>query len=223
MQISTALTERWSLGARGFAALVVEPIDERCDVLDAELPLLDGAGDKRRRHIAAGRRAARKALVEAGGQPTALLRSHSGGVVWPTGWTGSITHCDAAAVAAVAPTTAVSRIGIDAEPAFELPSGVARHVFSATERRSLGRLQHIEPNVPWDTVFFCGKEALFKALPPTVQEEVGAFVDIEVDYSPTGGWASPHLPSDAHSLTQMVTCQTHDGSAQDIIVISFAW
>lgn len=127
-------------------------------LLPAELPLVAGARERRRRELATGRRLARAALAALGEAPVPLLPDALRAPRWPEGVVGSITHADglvAAAVVRVGP--GLQALGIDAEPDLPLPVDVVPVALTADEQArgpDLARLQ------------FSLKEAAYKAWSP---------------------------------------------------------
>lgn len=70
---------------------------------------------KRRFEFRAGRACARRALKALDGPAAAIGRGPAGEPIWPSGFTGSITHSDDLAAAVVARAAVVSAIGLDME------------------------------------------------------------------------------------------------------------
>jgi len=116
-----------------------------------------------------GRHCARKAL-EASGHPSAELPIGPGRApLWPPGYVGSITHTSEHALAAVAPLTEISGLGIDVEARGELEPAVRRLICREDELPALGRLG--EPDIA-DPLLFSAKESVFKCIWPTVRRYV---------------------------------------------------
>jgi 4'-phosphopantetheinyl transferase EntD len=84
--------------------------------------------------------------------------------------TGSITHCTGYQACAVARTTDVAAIGIDAEPDAPLPAGLIGKVATAQERAWISRHAAPRPVGPhgvcWDRLLFSVKEAACKLCYP---------------------------------------------------------
>lgn len=136
--------------------------DDSC--LSAEEAAVVAAAVPRRRHqFAAGRRLAREALVDLGRAPVPILPGPRGAPTWPVGIVGSVTHCDGYVAAALGEASRWRALGIDAEPAAPLPPNVLERIASATERTWLGERSTARPEVAWDRLLFCVKEAVFKA------------------------------------------------------------
>jgi 4'-phosphopantetheinyl transferase EntD len=123
---------------------------------------------KRRHEYAAGRACARAALARLGIPPGPLLRdAHRGAPLWPAGVVGSITHCDGYRAAAVARSTDILTLGIDAEPHDRLPDGVLDAILATdAERAALAELALRAPDIHWDRLFFSAKETVYKAWYP---------------------------------------------------------
>lgn len=131
---------------------------------------LHSAVPKRQAQFRAGRFCALKALEALDPQRRirALPRSRNGAPCWPHGVTGSITHTDDFASAAVARTCDALAIGIDSEPI--MADAQARRVMMVVawpselaHARAAGfsRLEAL-------TLVFSAKESLFKCLHPLV-------------------------------------------------------
>jgi 4'-phosphopantetheinyl transferase EntD len=137
----------------------------------AEEALIRTAGPRRRAEFAAGRTMARRALAGLGLPATAIPAGRSGEPQWPSGVTGSITHCAGYRACAVARTADVAALGIDAEPDAALPAGLIEFMASGAERAWIAR--HAGgavtgggavggAGVCWDRLLFSAKEAVGK-------------------------------------------------------------
>jgi enterobactin synthetase component D len=141
-----------------------------------ELPSdLLGAVPKRQMQFRAGRFCAQQALAALGCalDCAVLPRTASGMPRWPAGVTGSITHTDEFASAAVACTRDARSLGIDSERV--MASARADNVRSHIAQRS--ELAHAA-DAGFDdleslTLVFSAKEALFKRLFPLVGMRFG--------------------------------------------------
>src|SRR5918992_849287 len=80
---------------------------------------------------------------------------------WPAGVVGSMTHCVGYRAAAVARSDELCGIGIDAEPHAALPGAVLDLVLRDEERERLRALADSSPDLHWDRVVFCAKEAVY--------------------------------------------------------------
>ena len=148
-----------------------------------EEALLARAVEKRRREFTTARHCARQALAELGVAPAPILPGLRGAPQWPDGIVGSMTHCAGYRAAAVARSSAVATVGIDAEPHDQLPDGVLRAIARGPEEAHLRDLAVRRPGTHWDRLLFCAKEATYKAWFPLMQEWLG-FEDAEVTIDP---------------------------------------
>jgi len=126
------------------------------------------AGPGRRAEFAAGRSCARAALAALGVAAGPILPGPAGQPLWPPGVTGSITHCAGYQACAVARTTDMAAIGIDAEPGAALPAGLIEAIATGPERAWISRhvaaaaLPSAAPPLCWDRLLFSAKEAAGK-------------------------------------------------------------
>ncbi|WP_225846634.1 4'-phosphopantetheinyl transferase superfamily protein [Streptomyces sp. HPF1205] len=143
---------------------------------------------KRRAEYAAGRACARAALAALGAEPGPIPReAERGAPVWPEGVVGSITHCDGYRAAAVARTTDVLTLGIDAEPHGPLPEGVLDVIVSTTaETDALAALTASDPAIHWDRLLFSAKETVYKAWYPFHRRMLG-FTEAELLFTRDAG------------------------------------
>jgi len=121
-----------------------------------------GAVEKRLREFTAGRSCARRVLTQLGWPDFPIVTGTSREPVWPTGITGSITHCHGYCAAAAARTTEVLSLGIDAELLSSYPENVAAMISSEAERRQAESL--LQSN--WIGLVFSAKESTYKAWHP---------------------------------------------------------
>ncbi|MEV4624751.1 4'-phosphopantetheinyl transferase superfamily protein [Micromonospora sp. NPDC049523] len=151
-----------------------------------EEALLANSVEKRRNEFVTARRCAREALAELGIAAAPLLPGPQREPRWPAGVVGSITHCDGYRAAAVARTTDLATIGIDAEPHLPLPSGVLEAVALPAEVALLAKLAESDPSVCWDRLLFCAKEAVYKAWFPLARRWLD-FHEAEIEIDPATG------------------------------------
>lgn len=130
---------------------------------------------ERRRASGAVRILARELLAQLGcSRTTALPKSVSGAPIWPTGIIGSLAHDSRFAIAAVAKRDDVVALGIDIEPAEDLPFELD---LIATPRERLA----VMSNRYGGRLLFTAKEAVYKAVYPLD----GVFLehhDVEIDF-----------------------------------------
>lgn len=147
-----------------------DPRHRADDLWHQEQAMISRAVPQRRQEFAAGRRAARRAIAELGLRPTAIAAGQDRAPIWPTGLTGSISHCDTLCIAAVSQTH--RSIGIDIETPQPLHAELIPIVCTAREREWLqdhpaalrGQLAKR---------IFCAKEAAFKAQFPLTGRMIG--------------------------------------------------
>lgn len=115
---------------------------------------------ERRRAAGAARIVARQLLFRIGHAGCSLPNAPSGAPVWPAGLVGSLAHDRDVAVAAVATVDRIAALGIDVEPAEDLPPDLIDIVVTPEER-------------PWTDgqlyqgrLLFAAKEAVYKAVHP---------------------------------------------------------
>lgn len=142
----------------------------------------------RRREFGTGRWCARQAMAALGQPPAAIPAGARGAPAWPDGITGSITHCAGYRAAAVARTSEIAAIGIDAEPDQPLPDGVLGIVARPEEVTMLAGLGAPAAGLSWDKLLFSAKEATYKAWFPLTGRWLG-FEDASITISPDGGFA----------------------------------
>jgi enterobactin synthetase component D len=149
-----------------FAELTIEGPEPA--LLGDEAAAVARAVAKRRREFAFGRACARAAL----GVNVAIGVGQGGAPIWPAGVTGSITHTDDYAAAAV---TRTGHIGIDVESLARMDEieGLASRVALPSERA-----------VPVGVVF-SAKESVYKCLFPTARRFL-EFADVELAFDRDG-------------------------------------
>ncbi|MFB7587000.1 4'-phosphopantetheinyl transferase [Streptomyces sp. NPDC056169] len=148
-----------------------------------ETALVAKSVEKRQQEFATVRLCARLALGRFGVPAAPLTPGPRGEPRWPTGIAGSMTHCEGYRAAAVARTTDVVSIGIDAEPAGPLPDGVLAVVSLPEERRHLAALDARAPGVSWEKLLFSAKESVFKTWYPLTGRELD-FDEAVVEFTP---------------------------------------
>ncbi|MEW1802022.1 4'-phosphopantetheinyl transferase [Streptomyces virginiae] len=156
-------------------------------LLPEELEALGTARHEgRRREFTTVRHCARRALADIGVPPVPVLPGERGAPVWPHGVVGSMTHSAGYRAAAVALSDQVRAVGIDAEPHAALPGRTLGAVTLPEERQRLAALAADFPQVHWDRLLFCAKEAVYKAWFPMTRRRLG-FRDASVTFDPAGG------------------------------------
>jgi 4'-phosphopantetheinyl transferase EntD len=164
-------------------------VETREDHLDTELfpeeeLALGRAVDRRRREFVTGRACARKALAELGLPATPVGSGPDGEPLWPPGVVGSITHCEGYRACAVARSSAVLALGIDAGRDAPVSEGVWEDIAHGPEEELRTRAPEARgPHL--DAVLFSAKEAVYKAWFPLERRWLG-FDDVLVSVDPAG-------------------------------------
>ncbi|EST32569.1 4'-phosphopantetheinyl transferase family protein [Streptomyces niveus] len=171
--------------------------------------IVKSAVAKRRGEFTTARHCARQALTRLGAPAGAILTGERGAPQWPEGVVGSITHCDGYRAAVVARPALVTSIGIDAEPALPLPSGVLDAVALADEQVAIKELLASVPQVPWDRLLFSAKESVYKAWFPLMRRFL-EFEGARLVFDPAGGTFTAHLLA-GPAIAGSRTLHTFDG------------
>ncbi len=140
------------------------------DPYPEEAALVTQAIDSRRAEFLTSRRLARAALGELGISCGAIGRDAQRQPVWPEGVVASITHTAGVCAAAAARSSDLAAIGIDLERLDRaMSAGVVERIAPHPDEQAVRELFGDQ----WSMVVFCAKEAVFKALDPTVGEYFG--------------------------------------------------
>lgn len=140
------------------------------DLWPQEAAAMTRAIPTRRAEFAAGRSAARAAMVELGVPPAAIPIGPDRAPVWPAGLTGSIAHCDGYCIAAVAYKDSIKTLGIDIEPATPLAPDLIDIICTPAERAWL--TEQPDPGLTAKMIF-SAKEAVYKAQYPLTGSIIG--------------------------------------------------
>jgi 4'-phosphopantetheinyl transferase EntD len=179
-------------------------------LLAEEAALIDRWAPRRVAEFAAGRTCARLALEAIGVPSTPLLRGEDREPRWPDGVVGSITHTDGYCAAAVAHSTEIASVGIDAEEHDRLPEGVLQRIALPDEEEWIRA--HEGGRVHWDRVLFSAKEAVFKTWFPLTRrwlEFEGARIELAPD--PSGAEVEDELARGSFTATLLVDPPVVDG------------
>lgn len=150
-------------------------------LLDPEPELVTGAVAGRTSQFAAGRRCARLAIADLGGEPGPIMRSTGRAPLWPDDLYGSISHTEGYAVAVAGrPDTAITSVGIDAERTGRVDEHLHERLFVDTERQWLSGLP-CRRRAAAATALFGLKEAFYKAQFPLTGSWVG-FHDVVIEH-----------------------------------------
>ncbi|GLZ42918.1 4'-phosphopantetheinyl transferase superfamily protein [Actinokineospora sp. NBRC 105648] len=181
------------------AVVAVEAFDDPPEavLLPAEEAVVAKAVDKRRREFTTVRHCARQALARLGRPPAAIIPGERGAPQWPDGVIGSMTHCAGYRAAVLAEATAITTVGIDAEPHVPLPEGVLDAVSLPDERAHLAVLAVEHPDVHWDKLLFAAKESVYKSWFPLARKWLG-FSEARIRFSPDGTFTAELLVPGPH-------------------------
>lgn len=170
----------------GIAAVVDTTSDHEDAVLfPEERELVAKAVPKRIREFTTTRHCARQAMRTLGVAPVAIARGERGAPQWPKGIVGSLTHTSGYRAAALAHTTDLLSIGIDAEPHAPMPAGVLDAVSLPAERDRIDTASAADPSTHWDRLLFCAKESVYKTWFPITGRWLG-FQDADITIAPDG-------------------------------------
>lgn len=175
----------------------VAAVEARTDFIDAELypeeeRVLGLAVEKRRREFTTARVCARKALAQLGFPAAPILNGERGEPQWPAGVVGSITHCAGYRACAVARSSELLAMGIDAEPNAALPEGLIGDIARPEELPAVRRLGAECPEVHWERLLFSAKESVYKAWFPLAKRWLG-FEDAVIAVDPSVGTFTARL------------------------------
>jgi enterobactin synthetase component D len=157
----------------------------------AERARIATAGPRRRAEFATSRRLAHELLHALGiAEAAAPLSADADGLpVWPAGIVGSISHCQAACVVAVAPSDELRALGVDVELAAPLPPGVGPLVLFPGDDAFLSPRS---PPADWsralaERIVFSAKEAAYKTIFPRHRTSLDFdAMAIDGSFDPTG-------------------------------------
>ena len=144
-----------------------------------EAAVVKGAMAERRREFGTVRYCARKALQTLGVPAVPILPDVDGAPRWPFGLVGSMTHCAGYRAAIVARCHDLCGVGIDAEPHAAVPYPVLDLILRDEERARLSVLTGARPDLHWDRILFCVKEAVYKTWFPLTRRWLD-FADVSV-------------------------------------------
>lgn len=159
-----------------------------------EVAALGRAIEKRRREFTTARVCARRAFAQLGLPPLPVPSAADGEPQWPSGLVGSITHCEGYCACAVARSSDMVSIGIDAEPNAPLPAGILWEIARPEELPWLGALKRDVPDIHWERLLFSAKESVFKAWYPLAKRRLG-FEDAVLTVEPDTGTFRARLTS----------------------------
>jgi enterobactin synthetase component D / holo-[acyl-carrier protein] synthase len=185
--------------------VAVEAFGDLADVtlFPEEEAVIAKAVAKRRGEFTTARGCARAALAKIGVPPVPILPGLRGAPQWPEGVVGSITHCAGYRACAVARAGEIVTIGLDAEPHDTLPVGVLEAIALPAEQARLPELRAVRPDLCFDRMLFCAKEAVYKAWFPLTHRWLG-FEEAMIEIDPVNGSFSASLLVDGPVVNNSV-------------------
>ena len=150
-------------------------------LLDGEFALAMAYTDERLRQFCSARDLARKLLVLAGGERTSILRQASGAPIWPTGFTGSISHSGNCVGVLLGNSYEWYGLGLDIEQLGRITPALWPLLFTAKEQQQIQQAINPEQAEFLATAFFAVKEAFLK-LPTAGGERQIDYLDVESSY-----------------------------------------
>jgi len=134
---------------------------------------------ERRREFGTVRYCARKALLKIGMPAVPILPDVDRTPRWPVDVVGSMTHCAGYRAAVVARSRDLRSVGIDAEPHAAVRNEALDLILRDEERVRLRALADARPDLHWDRILFCAKEAVYKAWFPLTRRWLD-FADVSM-------------------------------------------
>ena len=158
----------------------------------------------RRTEFAVGRTCARRALGKPGAPGSPICVGEMREPLWPRGFVGSITHCGSFWAAAVARSSELSGLGIDAALNQPLEPAVRDLIVACDAEAALaGRTDF---GVFWDIVLFSAKEAIFKTWWPARRQWLD-FADVHVALNQAAGTFTADIGPAARGSARTVSGQ----------------
>jgi len=145
----------------GIAVAFSDPRSEAPALWATEAAAVARAAPRRRVEFAAGRAAARAAMVRLGLPPAPVPAGPDRAPVWPRGLTGSLTHNQTLCIAAVARSDAFRAIGVDVEEDAPLPEDLIATICTLAERAWLA-CQPSQTRGHLARLIFSAKECAYK-------------------------------------------------------------
>lgn len=142
----------------------------------SEQVITPGNNPARQQQFASGRRVAKCALQRLG-NPTKEILKLDKRPKFPTGTVGNIAHSKRLAFAAAGKSEDFLGIGVDILPVNAVSSKVAKKALLEEEQKVVS--MRGDPNL--NTVYFCAKEAVYKAVHPLTLESL-TLPDAHVDF-----------------------------------------
>lgn len=148
------------------------------ELLGEEETAVANSLEKRRREFAQGRACAREAMRRLGVEPAPIPARADRAPIWPEGIVGTITHTAGLVAAAVARTSEVVALGMDAESrARPLKTGLERFIRTEAERDACRLPLELDPV----RLVFSAKESIHKCVAPMSRIRLN-FHEVELEF-----------------------------------------
>jgi enterobactin synthetase component D len=157
---------------------------------------------RRQREFAAGRAAAREAMIQIGWPTEAIPSAPDRSPVWPNGLIGSISHSGGVCIAIAARHNAIHAMGIDVEEYLEIDPTLWASICTPGELANIEAWPKSEQGLQV-TRLFCAKEAYYKWQYPQTKQMLD-FCDVEVALSRNS--TSFRLQPAAPGKTKLLLC-----------------
>jgi len=157
-------------------------------VYTAEEQAIQEAGEARKSEFRAGRNSAHVALRNLGANRFVVRKGLQREPLWPTGYTGSISHTIGHCSVVVTRQCDFSGIGHDVELRTPLEPAVLNRICSRRERQQV--IDFSDFPVPICKLFFSAKESIYKSYFLLCHHKLG-FEDVEIDFDLVGqSWSA---------------------------------
>jgi 4'-phosphopantetheinyl transferase EntD len=137
-----------------------------------ELPALTKMSAPRRCEYSAGRHAARNALAQFATYQKPIIQGQDRAPIWPTGFTGSISHTNEHCIAVVAKTNDLNSIGVDIEPNSDLDQQIISEICGSNELSWINA-QPLTQRGKLARLIFSAKECAYKCQYPLTHQIFG--------------------------------------------------
>ncbi len=148
-----------ALFGKDVAVAVTDPREQSDPLWPEEAAQMTRAHPRRLTECAAGRSAARQAMVQLGLPSAAIPMGADRAPIWPEAVTGSISHSGSLCIAVLAKRRHLRAIGVDLEENTPLDRDLIDNICTPTERARIAgsKATHLAK------LIFCAKEATYKA------------------------------------------------------------
>ncbi|NQY60203.1 4'-phosphopantetheinyl transferase [Cognatishimia sp.] len=168
----------------GVAVSVTSPTAEPDPLWPVEEQAISKAVPARQREFAAGRMAARRALLALGRAPSAIPVGDDRAPIWPRAIVGSIAHDETACIAVTAERDRFKALGVDIEPSIPVEAELFQEICRPEELAWLRQLP-FESRGMVARRFFAAKEAVYKCQ-YTISRKIFGFDSLSVVFDRQG-------------------------------------